>query len=114
MGPAKALQQSIMKVNRVPFVKMNRLFTDYYSVKVMPQMYIAEIYSPTRLSDSPQIVVKNGDESHGIESVTKNHQPNIVTRGGCNWGTLRIPRGDWGTLGNISIRGITTTPQESY
>ena len=23
------------------------------------------------------------------------------SRGGCNWGTLRIPRGDWGTLGNI-------------
>ena len=28
-----------------------------------------------------------------------------VPRGGCsrggNWGTLRIPREDWGTLGNI-------------
>ena len=23
------------------------------------------------------------------------------SRVGCNWGTLRIPRGDWGTLGNI-------------
>ena len=23
------------------------------------------------------------------------------SRGGCNWGTLRIPREDWGTLGNI-------------
>ena len=22
-------------------------------------------------------------------------------RGGDNWGTLRIPREDWGTLGNI-------------
>ena len=22
-------------------------------------------------------------------------------RGGGNWGTLRIPREDWGTLGNI-------------
>ena len=23
------------------------------------------------------------------------------SRGGGNWGTLRIPREDWGTLGNI-------------
>ena len=30
------------------------------------------------------------------------------SRGGGNWGTLRIPREDWGTLGNI--RGITTPP----
>ena len=28
------------------------------------------------------------------------------SRGGGNWGTLRIPREDWGTLGKI--RGITT------
>ena len=28
--------------------------------------------------------------------------------GGNNWGTLRIPREDWGTLGKI--RGITTPP----
>ena len=30
------------------------------------------------------------------------------SRGGGNRGTLRIPREDWGTLGNI--RGITTHP----
>ena len=30
------------------------------------------------------------------------------SRGGGNWGTLRIPREDWGTLGKI--RGITTPP----
>ena len=24
-----------------------------------------------------------------------------VFKGGGNWGTLRIPREDWGTLGNI-------------
>ena len=29
-------------------------------------------------------------------------------RGGGNWGTLRIPRKDWGTLGKI--RGITSPP----
>ena len=28
------------------------------------------------------------------------------SRGGGNWGTVRIPREDWGTLGKI--RGITT------
>ena len=33
-------------------------------------------------------------------------------RGGGNWGTLRILREDWGTLGKI--RGITTPPWESY
>ncbi len=32
-------------------------------------------------------------------------------RGGGNWGTLRIPREDWGTLGNI--RGITTPPKQN-
>ena len=26
-------------------------------------------------------------------------------RGGGNWGTLRIPREDWGTLGNIREYG---------
>ena len=30
------------------------------------------------------------------------------SRGGGNWGTLRIPREDWGTLGKT--RGITTPP----
>ena len=30
------------------------------------------------------------------------------SRGGGNWGTLRIPREDWGILGKI--RGITTPP----
>ena len=30
------------------------------------------------------------------------------SRGGCNRGTLKIPREDWGTLGKI--RGITTPP----
>ncbi len=34
------------------------------------------------------------------------------SRGGGNWGTLRIPREDRGTLGKI--RGITTPPLESY
>ena len=33
------------------------------------------------------------------------------SRGGGNWGTLRIPREDWGTLGKI--RGITTLPLQN-
>ena len=34
----------------------------------------------------------------------------LFYRGGGNWGTLRIPREDWGTFLNIKIRGITTSP----
>ena len=32
------------------------------------------------------------------------------SRGGGNWGTLRIPREDWGTLGNIGEDSGITTP----
>ena len=81
------LQQWIMNVNRVPFVKMNRLFTYYYRVKVMTQMYIAEIYSPTNCSDS----TPNCGEKwwwipwHRIDN--KNHQPNKsqFQLAGCTW-----------------------------
>ena len=44
---------------------------------------------------------------HGTFSVKRFPQKNYrVLKGGCsrgggNWGTLRIPREDWGTLGNI-------------
>jgi len=31
---------------------------------------------------------------------------------GCNWGTLRIPREDWGTLGNTYKLKLTWNPEK--
>ena len=53
-------------------------------------------------------LLKTGEQtSQGLQSsdrVLKGGCP----RGGGSWGTLRIPREDWGTVGKI--RGITTPP----
>ena len=42
-----------------------------------------------------------GDFGSGFGSHVVGFLRGGCSRGGGNWGTLRIPREDWGTLGNI-------------
>ena len=57
-------------------------------------------------STPPQILgtnIPNLDNFHlkGFLGYNNCRVPKGVLKGGGNWGTLRIPREDWGTLGNI-------------
>ena len=56
-----------------------------------PQNKLSYIYIMSISLDPPQKM------SNSMNRVLKGGGP----RGGGNWGTLRIPREDWGTLGNI-------------